>query len=296
MLDDYARLCLERDGLHTLHDHWFASLLYGEPFLDAGRVAYFDGRFLTLCAYQLDSCEPAPGPELAAWTRQWVRVTRPDAVCLVTPRCPDLRALTREGLARYHTWPAREIAQEMIARCPSPGGARTRRHRRALAEPYEPRLTQGGDIVAEKLRLIERFQRSTGVTPYLAGLTTAWLAILTSRRVCFVEAWQAGKLRGFVAFHQAFERGAVAMAMARDADAVGVTDFLYAHMLDFAGAQGWKWVNLCSSVTRGQHAFKRKWSEPSPLPAYALTEWRRPALARQRYVLWGPRTMQKSSP
>lgn len=295
MLDDDARLRLHRDGLHTLHDHWFASLLYGEPFLDSNRVAYFDGRYLTLCAYRLATFEEPLLAELADWTRQWVRSTRPDVVSLVTPRCPDLRALACEGLARFHTWPARPIAREVIASSAAPGGPRTRLHRRALAAPYEVRLTRGGSVVADKLRLIERFQRSIGMTPYLAGLTAAWLAILTSTRVRFVEAWKGERLCGFVALHQAFERGAVAMAMARDADARGVADFLYAHMLEYAGDAGWAWINLCSSVTRGQHAFKLKWAELSPLPAYTLTEWRRPSLARQRYVLWGPRTMQKSS-
>jgi hypothetical protein len=283
-------------GLHTLHDHWFASLLYGEAFLDDDMLAYFDGRHLTLCAYRLGMGEPGSPRDLAAWTRKWVRQTGAGSLMLVSPRIPDLRALERDGLQRFHTWPARPIAQEVIAICPPHGASPVRRHRRALAAPYALRTSRGGSVPSQKLRLIERFQRGTGVTPYLAGLTTAWLAILMASEVQFVEAWKDDVLVGFVAVRHSFDRGAVAMAMARDTDARGVADFLYAHMLALGSAAGWEWINLSSSVTRGQQAFKQKWGALSPLPAYALSDWRRAALSRKRYLLWGPRTMQKSSP
>lgn len=284
-------------GLHTMHDHWFSSLLYGEPFLSGDLAAYFDGRGLMLCAFPLRG-RPLPSRgEIAAWTQGWVRETEADYVVLVTPYCPDLRALRSCGLERFHTWPARRVSRELIAPCPqsAESGQCPRRLRRGLQAAFEARITTGGSMDAAKLALIEQFQRTIGSTPYLAGLTTAWPAILTRERVQFIEAWDTRGLRGFIAMHQAFEQGAVAVAMARDRDAAGVTDFLYAHMLLQARKLGCDWVNLGSCVTEGQYRFKQKWASPSVLPAYALTEWRRRSVARRRFNLWGPRTMKKSA-
>jgi Phosphatidylglycerol lysyltransferase, C-terminal len=285
-------------GRHTMHDHWFASLLYGEAFLDDDLLAYFDGRALTLCAFAVGELAPVHSSRIREWAVRWVRQTGADSMMLVTPACPDLRALQSLGLQRMRTWPARPITRELIATCPANADSLPphRIARRALALPYEVRIRAGGAIDANQLALIERFTRFTGLTPYLAGLTMAWPAMMSHQRVHFVEAWRNGSLAGLLAMHQAFENGFVAVAMARDTNARGVTDFLYAHMLNHASAMGCAWVNLCSSPTRGHHAFKLKWAEPSPLAAYALTEWRHPLMARRYHYLWGPRTIRLSAP
>lgn len=296
MLNEHDKDQLHRRGLHTLHDHRFTSLLYGEAHLDEDMVAYFDSRHLTLCAFPLMGHKSVNSYDISRWARRWVQNTQAEAMLLIGPCCPDMRALERDGFRRYHTWRAHAISGELIAACPELNEPLGRRFRRALQAPFDVRFARGGAIDFAKLRLIERFHRRAGCTPYLAGLTTAWPAILMDSEVHFVEAWQGSTLIGFLALHEAFKAGGVAMAMARDHDFKGVTDFLYAHMLLHGRKMGLDWINLGTSVTSGQRAFKLKWADPSPIPPYVMTEWRRPVVARRRYLLWGPRTMQKSSP
>ena len=286
-------------GCHGAHDHWFTSLLYGEPSLDNDMAVYFDGRALTLCAYPLVGRSMPERREVAKWASRWVEQTDAQALMLVAPWCPDLRGIRAHGLERYHSWPARHIAQELIAPCPSKAnpaapGRSGRRRRRALAEPYEFRVRPGGTMDSAILALVERFHHRMGVTPYLAGLITAWPAILMAPSVSFMEAWQGRLLRGVIAVHRPFETAAVAIAMARDDKAPGVADFLYAHMLRHLGALGCESVNLGPSATPGQFSFKLKWARPSALPPHAIVEWRVPCLARRYFNLWGPRTMQKT--
>ena len=296
MLSDQDKARLHGLGSHTSHDHWFSSLLYGEATLDHANTVYFDGRHLLLCAYPVGGEAIQERAALARWTRDWVRSTDAEVVVLCAPRCPDLRLLAGEGLERFHTWPADKRGQELIARCPSPDSGTDRRRRRAMKAPFTFRATRGGQLDVDKLRAIERFQRVTGATPYVAALTAAWMAILFDPRVHFLEAWRDDKsLAAFIALHQPFARGGVALAMTRELDAPGVTDFLYAHMIEYGSGIGLDWINLGSSATQGQHAFKQKWAAPSEWPAFALTEWRRPALMRRRHVLWGPRNLQRSS-
>jgi len=284
-------------GRHVMHDHWFSSLLYGEAFLDDDKVAYFDGRALTLCAFPLAGRDLPDRTEVARWAVGWVERTGAEALLLIAPNCPDLRHLRASRMERFHTWRARLIGREMIAPVIDPAvrGSGARRARRALQAPYEVNIGVGGGMDAARLRLIERFQRDIGMTPYLAGLTAAWPAVLTRKHVSFIEARDASGVRGFIAMHRPFASVAVAIGMARDERASGVGDFLYAQMLVQAGAWGCAAVNLGPSVTPGQFRYKLKWAQPSELPAHASTEWRRGNLTRRHYNLWVPRTMQKSS-
>ena len=284
-------------GVHTMHDHWLSSLLYGEAFLDDDLPVYFDGRGLVLSAFPLTGRPSPTRSDVARWVLHWVSKTNAESVMLVTPQCPDLRALRNRGLERYLTASARTIAQEVLAPCASTDElkALSRHIRRSLNGLFDVKITIGGHMDSAKLSSIERFQRKIGVTPYLAGLTTAWPAILMNSAVHFIEAWDTVGLRGFIAVHRPFEKGAVAIAMTRDESALGVTDFLYAHMLVHARKMQWDWVNLGSSATMGQHLFKLKWGRLSAHPPFALTEWRNPSMYKRRYNLWGPRTMQKTS-
>ncbi len=293
MLDHSQKLRIRTHGGHSLHDHQFSSLLYGEAFLEDGLLTYFDGRLLTMCAYAVGQEELPQKQWMSKWVISWVRRTNPESVMLVTPRCPNLRGLSSLGYHRFQTWPAEPITRELIATCPGEAAASRvyRRQRHALNAPYRLQLSQGGDMDSRKMALIERFMRYTGMTNYLAALTTAWPAVLSNHDMYFVEAWREESLVGFIAFHRAFEQGAVAVAMARDPVERGVCDFLYAHMLDQAHHLGCTWINLCSSSTHGQHAFKLKWSEPSHFGAYALTEWRR-TQTRRHFNLWGLRTLR----
>ncbi len=296
MLSGQDRVTLCARGSHTSHDHWFSSLLYGEATLDCSNMAYFDGRHLLLCAYPAGEQVIHTHSALAKWTRDWVRATNAEAVVLCAPCCPDLRALAREGLDRYHTWRPHGRGVELIARCAGQGDELKSRQRRAMKARFKFGVSRGGYVAMDKLRVIERFQRVTGPSPYLAALTSAWVAILLDSRVHFMEARREdGSLAAFIALHQPFARGGNAVAMAREPNAPGVTDFLYAHMIDYGASIGLDWINLGPSVTDGQHLFKKKWAVPSEWPAFSLTEWRKPSLMRRRHLLWGPRNLQQSS-
>ncbi len=278
-----------------MHDHWFSSLLYGEPFLDRDLPVYFDGHALTLCAYPLAGSQHPDPRTVALWARDWVRRTQADALMLVAPRCPDLRLIQTEGLGRYWTWRAQLIGREMVAPCGSEEASRERRRRarRASSKPYDFRVRRGGSMDAPTLSLVERFQRRIPSTPYLAGLVTAWPAILMSPSVQFLEAWQGNRLGGFIALHVPFATTAVAIAMAREDDAEGVADFLYANMIQHAGTLGCDGVNVGPSTTKGQFRFKSKWAQPSGLPPRMITEWRRAPATKRTYNLWGPRNLRK---
>lgn len=298
MLNEQQAQRIHTNGIHTLHDHRFASLIYGEAFLEDDIVVYFDGRVLTVCAYRLSDTATPKRSKIREWVHHWVKRTSAESMILVTPVCPDLRTLGSLGFQKIRTWRAEPITRELIAACAgdTDSAPQSRLWRRAWAAPYQMQARPGGAIDARKLALIERFTRFTGMTQYLAALTLAWPALLSDEKVCFIEAWQDGSLMGFVAIHRAFARGGVAIAMARDPLAHGVTDFLYAHMLTQARALGCEWVNLCSSPTRGQHAYKLKWAMPSPLAAYALIEWTRPSLGRRHHSLWGARIVRLPAP
>lgn len=294
MLSDQDKAALFGLGSHTSHDHWFSSMLYGEATLDQANTVYFDGRHLLLCGYPVGKDMPMERGALAQWTRDWVRRTAAEVVVVNAPYCPDLRALAREGLERYHTWRPDERGLELIARCRAPCGEPNPQQRRAMKLPFSFKVTQGGQLDVEKLRVIERFQKVMGANPYTAAVAAAWMAILLAPRVHFLEAWrQDDSLAAFIALHQPFERGGVALAMARELDAPGVTDFLYAHMINYGSTIGLDWVNLGPSATRGQYLFKKKWATPSGWPAFSLTEWRRPSLMRRRNMLWGPRNLKR---
>lgn len=280
-------------GFATLHDFWATSLVSGEPFLEDGLVSYFDGREATVCAFALRG-EPTPTDEtLRGAALKWAAERGAESLVIIGPRPFDSRRLGREGFRRvikYHRGP---MSSDLFIRCAGQdGAARLRAYKRAGLSGFEARTRAGGIATAEHLALIERFYRQRQLSTYLAEYAFAVPAILRARRVRLVEAWRDGRLRGFVALHMPFADACVGLLLAHDDETEGVSDFLYARMLDCARRLGAHYVNVGPSPTVGHYEFKRKWGGEAFAPPYHLVQWARGHLARRQHSAWGPRLVR----
>lgn len=293
MLTAHDKRLLERRGLSVLHDHWSTSLYSGEPFLEEGTLAYFDGRLVTLCGFPLDGQEPLSGDAVRLLAELWVREREAEAVCFIGPARILLSSLKRHGLRCIGEDPNEEISAELsIDVSPDGDVFRSRIYHRSRGLGFDLAIERGGSPRAEHLRVIELFYRGRHRASYLAGMAFTLLALLASPRVRIVEARRQGRLCGLLVLHKPFRRLAVAIFMAHDERVRGVSDFLYGRMVELGRALGVAAINVGPSPTRGHYDFKWKWSARPAVPPYYYALWANSRIARRLHCTWGPRLVR----
>lgn len=271
MLSDAEVDLIRRNGLATLHDHAVVSPLSGEVFLQDGVLLYFDGRVLLVCA------QPLRGAELhKALTRQLVRAfvehQNVESLLYVGPEPLSLKELEPLGFFRHEVLPRRPRSAELfiVVR-----GAAPPPYRRALRNGFTARMRRGGAIDVRHLMLAEQFYESLTLSNYLAELAMTLPIIMCSPDVTIVEAWEQGTIRGFAAVHEPFEGISVGLFLAHDRRTAGVSDFLYAQLMQHASEMGSELLNVGPSVSRGHFLFKQKWHGLPLVPPYYCVTWRR---------------------
>ena len=278
-------------GLATVHDYWLTSLTAGEPFYEGGVLAYFDGRMVTLSAFPLRDCAPPADEALRGAARRWVSGRKAEAVLFVGPR-PVRNLLGRDSGLRLIARAHRPVTSaELLIDCDDRHAeARSRRRcRLGLAAGMRLGTRAGGVVSAQHFALVERFYRLRHLSSFLADVSFTLPALLRSRRVHLVEAWDGRRLAGFVMMHRPFDAVAVATFLFHDHLTEGVSDLLYHGMLAHARGLGARYVNVGASPTRGQYDFKLKWGGLPLVPPYHCTVWARGHLGRRNYISWGPR-------
>lgn len=283
-------------GLCTLHDHWAASLVSGEPFLEEEGLSYFDGREVTLCGFPLanagESVASSQSRRLNRWLERGV-----ESVLYIGPQPIDGRILLRAGFQKC--WVARRRARsaELVTDCTRQSGMilTTRRFRRAINAPFELRRRCGELPSWQHLALIERFFQKRNLTAVLADQALAVPRMLDSQKVELIEAWSGNVLVGFLTLRPAFSDLSVAYHLFSNGTA-GVADFLLAHAILRAQETGAKGVNLGSSPNAGIYRFKLKWHGVPEVPPYYGAHWARGSLARRHFVSWGTRLLRLPAP
>lgn len=285
---------IRRHGVATLHDHWFNSLFAGEPFFEDGRLAYFDGRAVTLCGFPLRGGPALGAAKLCRAAVRWAVERHAEVVSFVGPRPLDLGVMKSLGYRRVCEDHGAVFSAELLIDCNDGerAGRRRRSYRRARAAGLRAKVRLGGLVTAEHLGLIEQFYRLRDLSPYLANMAFATPALVRARRVHLIEAWHGGELCGFMVLHKAFADIVTALLLFHDHQTTGVSDFLYGEMLADAQRLGATYVNVGPSPTIGHYNFKRKWGGKPLVPPYYSVVWARGHIARRWHISWGPRLVR----
>src|ERR1700720_1798352 len=227
---------IEQHGISTFHEYWFNSLFAGEPYLEDGLLAYYDGRVVTLCGFPLRDIPIAKASIYDRLSQKWVKDRGAESVIFVGPKPVSLQALSNEGLRRVAQEKRHKFAAELFIDCSgNPGSVFKRRvYRRAKMMDFQLTVRRGGMMSSEHFRLVEIFYRQREVTGYLAEIAFALPAMLRSRKVHLIEARRNDRICGFVAMHKPFVNTCVGLFLATDNGINGVCDLLYAAMLDQA--------------------------------------------------------------
>ncbi|MFN0140384.1 MAG: hypothetical protein ACKVQW_09920 [Pyrinomonadaceae bacterium] len=284
---------IEQHGISTFHDYWFNSLFAGEPYLEDGLLAYYDGRVVTLCGFPLRDDTSAKG-SLSDRAQQWVRDRGAESVMFVGPEPVSLQALSNEGFRCVAQARRHKFAAELLIDCSENRGSifERRVYRRAKMTDFQLTVRSGGMMSSEHFRLMEAFYRQRELTGYLAEIAFALPAVLRSNKVHLIEAIRDGSIIGFVAMHKPFVNTCVGLFLATNDEINGVSDFLYAAMLDQARYLGASFVNVGSSPSAGHYRFKVKWGGQPKVPPYYLVQWSRGNIARRFHTSWGPRLVR----
>lgn len=286
MLSDAQKTIIRRCGVATMHDYRVVSLSSGEPFLEESALWYYDGRTLTICAQPLRDRPAAEDRALRDRVRRWISDCRVDSILYVgssplsfphLEACGYIRQSVRARIPR-----SAELFLPVHAnRCPP----RLRRMiRRATLNGFSARHRRGGVIDARHLILTEQFYRKLPLTEYLAELVISLPAVMTSRDTTLLEAWEGETMRGFVTVHEPFDAVSVATFIAHDGSP-GVSDFLYAQLLDHALRAGSEFINVGPSPSSGHYRFKLKWCGVPLVPPYYAALWRRGNAKGTRWLL-----------
>jgi len=288
-LSDERRL--HDGGVSVHHDHAVQGLWYGEPFLQDGVLAYFDGTAVRLCGAPLEGEPAASADTVLRLVSEWGGRPEVEEVAWTGPMAMDLAALAAQGYRCLEVRGGHAISAEVCLDCTNAGPPARRRvrgwHRRRLAA----RHLRGGRSTALQLRLIERFLRARGIHKNEPDATLAIPALLAQPEVHIIEAWSDAGLCGLVALHKPFRAIAVALLIAHDDETPGTCDFLYGEMIDCARTLGAAAVNVGSSPSEGVYAFKRKWGGRPAVPAYHRCRWTRGRLLRRRHTTWAARLL-----
>ena len=293
MLRRSDRSRIDEYGYCTLHDFRLNSLSAGEPFFERDVLAYYDGRLVTLCGFPLEDQEAVSYEVIRDLAVAWVADRGAEAIVYVGPGSVDLRKLGSFGLRVVSRLRATRLSGEVVIDCSeSDASARLSRvYRRSVRLPFTIVHRRPGIIASEHFKLIETVYRRWPITPYLAELAFALPAILRLPRTHIIEARQSSRLCGFVVLHRAFVKSLTGVLIAADEAADGVSDFLYAAMVDYATSSGARGVNVGASPTHGQFVFKQKWGASS-VPPYSYVRWARGPLSRRQHVTWGSRLVR----
>jgi hypothetical protein len=282
MLSDGQRDLIRRRGVATLHDYGIISPLSGEAFLQDGVLAYYDGRMLLVCAQPFRSAEAAPAAAARALIDQFVEQRGVDSILYIGPQPLRLAELRRHGFFDDGVQKRRPRSAELFLPVADAG----RVYRRATRNGFVARHRTGGMIDANHLVLAEKFYSGLELSEYLAELAASLPLTMTSPDIAIIEAWEHGRLRGFVTVHEPFESLSVALFIAHDRATPGVCDFLYAQLLDHARAKQSEFVNVGPSPTEGHYRFKRKWRGIPLVPPYYAATWRRRGTRCARHRTW----------
>lgn len=281
-------------GSCTLHDHWFTSIIAGEPYFQDGVLSYYDGRAVTVCGFPLRGEPPIDGAVVRRLAEHWAGDPAVQSISYAGPDSVRLSRLGQFGFRCVASQPAIAIASELFIDCN--GGAdsifKKRIYRRSRALEFKSSIRTGGTVSAEHFQLIELFYQKREVTEYLAEIAFTLPVLLRSRRVHLIEARKEGKLGGFIALHKPFLDVAIGLFMACREDMPRVCDFLYGVMLDQCQRLGATSVNVGASPSVGHFNFKKKWGGEPLVPPYYFAQWARGMLARRFHTSWGPRMVR----
>jgi len=285
---------IERHGISTFHDYWFNSLFAGEPYLEDGLLAYYDGRVVTLCGFPLRDVPTIKPSIYNRLAQKWVKERKAESIIFIGPKPVSLQALANEGLRLVAQEKRHRFAAELFIDCSgNPGSIFKRRvFRRAKIRDFQLTVRRGGMMSSEYFRLVELFYRQRELTGYLAEMAFALPAMLRSHKVHLIEARRNDRLCGFVAVHKPFVDICVGLFLATDNGINGVCDFLYAAMLDQAKHMGASFVNVGPSPSAGHYDFKLKWGGQPRVPPYYFVQWSRGKIARRFHTSWGPRLIR----
>jgi hypothetical protein len=263
-------------GLATLHDFRIVSPTSGEPFYEGGLLCYYDGRILLVCGQPLRD-DPIPTPVFVRETiRRWIAGRQVDSVIYIGPEPIDLRFLRQEGFTRTEVGARRTCSAELFLPVDdAPAGVRLSRvYRRANRNGFRARVRPGNLIQVDHLDLVERFYRRRDLSKYLLETALGLPVALMSQATTIIEAVEEDRIRGFVTVHKPFNDVTVALFLAHD-ETTGVSDFLYAQLVEHARAVGASYVNVGPSPSIGHFHFKRKWRGIPLVPPYYDCTWLR---------------------
>jgi hypothetical protein len=285
---------LDENGIATLHDFRVVSLISGEPFVEDGVLAYFDGRLVTLCGFALRG-EPVIGKaQLRELSKRWIEERSAEGILYIGPQTVDLRCLHASTLRCVERIKGKNFSTELVIDCNIVFDEvlKHRFYKRGRSRGFEATIKSGGILSAEHLKLIETFYEQREISCYLAEMAFAVPALLRSKRVRLIEARKDGQLCGFLALHESFKDMLVALFLYQDHRTPGVSDFLYSEMVGYARRSGIANVNVGPSPTLGHYNFKLKWGGKPAVPPYYLVEWVRGRLSLRYHRGWGPRLVR----
>jgi len=282
---------IDQKGISTLHDFRVVSLVSGEPNFEDGILSYYDGRLVTICGFPLRGEPPIDANRLREVSRFWSVRRSAEGIDYVGPHYVDFRFLRASKFRCVERFKGNYLATELVIDCN--GGSeelfKLRLYKRSRSRGFQATVKRGGILSAEHFRLIETFYGQREVTNYLAEMAFVLPALLSSRRLWFIEARKGGRLCGFLTLHACFRDLGVALFLYHDEQTPGVSDFLYSEMLNHAHHCDIAVINIGPSLTRGHYNFKLKWGGKPALPPYYLIRWLRGRLSRRYHTSWGPR-------
>jgi hypothetical protein len=296
LTDAEARTIYER-GFSVFHDYGVCSLFYGEPFLEAGELTYFDGRVATISGFPLHGTETKLTIQQRERVWYWAGEVGAESIVYYGLVPIDLSFLADLGFRRIWWQSRQQIAAELAAECVENARniGRGKPYRSVRDSKFEVEYRNSGIVSSEYLSLVEQFFARKDLDSYLVDLTFSISALLRSEGTRLIGVRRGTKLAGFATLHKPFCDIAVAKCFFHDGVTSGVSDFLYSRLLTLGYRLGARWVNLGQSPTTGIYRFKQKWGGlPIVAPFYGA-HWAKGRLALSRFCSWGPRLVKLSN-
>ena len=287
MLTEPQRQMIRRCGIATLHDYTALSPMSGEVFFEDGALAYYDGRMLLVCGHALRGAA-ASSESARAMIHRFVDERTVDSVLYIGPEPLCLRELREKGFLDDGVQRRRPRGAELFlpVRQARHDPRLGRVYRRATSNGFVAHHRSGGMVDANHLVLAESFYSGLELSEYLAEVAVSLPIMMTSSEITIIEAWDHGSLRGFVTVHEPFDGVSVPLFIAHDRKTPGVSDFLYAQLIDHARAKQTEFVNVGPSPSEGHYRFKRKWRGFPLVPPYYAATWRRRGARGARHRTW----------
>jgi len=296
MLSPAERERIRTQGYCSYHDVPLWCLTEGEPFLDDDLLYYFDGRRLFLCGYPLEREASSLKERIQAIARKCYSLLPVELLVYCGPQSVSFRRACPNGHRLVGTRPADDLGAELVVDCTKPPTNRRLRRwlRSTRRASVEIRVRQGGtfDFEAAQRLIVEKFFSRREITPYLLDIAFVLPALTRSDHVFWLDAICGGKVCGLAVVSDAFAQMDLGLFIAAQPDTGGISDCLYAAILDLARKRGKRFVNLGPSPSPGSYWYKQKWGAQPLVRSYWFSQWACRELARSVFNSWPSRLLQ----